>query len=117
MALQFTTSYIDDSLALFRQYKNLAERAMEQISDEQLFTSLDPETNSIAIIVKHLSGNMRSRWTDSLPRTEKSRTAIVTENSLIRLQPGKRFWKHGMKGGHASLRRWSHFRRPTWCAR
>jgi hypothetical protein len=66
MALQFTTSYIDDSLALFRQYKNLAERAMEQISDEQLFTSLDPETNSIAIIVKHLSGNMRSRWTDFL---------------------------------------------------
>jgi Protein of unknown function (DUF1572) len=55
-----------NSLALFRQYKNLAERAMEQISDEQLFTSLDPETNSIAIIVKHLSGNMRSRWTDFL---------------------------------------------------
>ena len=66
MALQFTTSYIEDSLAVFRQYKKLAERAMEQVTDEQLFATLDPETNSIAIIVKHLSGNMRSRWTDFL---------------------------------------------------
>jgi Protein of unknown function (DUF1572) len=66
MALQFTTSYIEDSLALFRQYKKLADRAMEQVADEQLFAALDPETNSIAIIVKHLSGNMRSRWTDFL---------------------------------------------------
>jgi Protein of unknown function (DUF1572) len=66
MALQFTTSYIEDSLALFRQYKRLAEFAMEQVTDEQLQAALDPETNSIAKIVKHLSGNMRSRWTDFL---------------------------------------------------
>ena len=66
MALQFTTSYIADSLALFRQYKRLAEGAMEQVTDEQLQATLDPETNSIAMIVKHLSGNMRSRWTDFL---------------------------------------------------
>ena len=66
MALQFTTSYIEDSLALFRQYKRLAEYAMEQVSDEQVLVTLDPETNSIAKIVKHLSGNMRSRWTDFL---------------------------------------------------
>jgi Protein of unknown function (DUF1572) len=66
MALQFTTSYIEDSLALFRQYKRLAEYAMEQVTDEQLQAALDPETNSIANIVKHLSGNMRSRFTDFL---------------------------------------------------
>ena len=66
MALQFTTSYLEDCLALFRQYKGLAERAMEQITDEQLFATLDPESNSIAIIVKHLAGNMRSRWTGFL---------------------------------------------------
>jgi hypothetical protein len=66
MALQFTTSYIADSLTLFRQCKRLAEGAMEQVSDEQLLATLDPETNSIAMIVKHLSGNMRSRWTDFL---------------------------------------------------
>jgi hypothetical protein len=66
MALEFTTSYLQDSLAVFRSYKRLAERAMEQVTDEQLFAVLDPEGNSIAIIVKHMAGNMRSRWTDFL---------------------------------------------------
>jgi hypothetical protein len=66
MALKFTTSYIDDALAVFRQYKQLAEKAMAQVADEQLFAALDEESNSIAIIVKHMTGNMRSRWTDFL---------------------------------------------------
>jgi hypothetical protein len=66
MALHFTTSYLEDALELFRQSKKLAERATEQDTDEQLLAPLDPETNSIAVIVKHLSGNMRSRWTDFL---------------------------------------------------
>ena len=66
MALKFTTSYLEDSVALFRYYKKLAERAMEQVTDEQLFATLDEEANSIAIVVKHMAGNMRSRWTDFL---------------------------------------------------
>ena len=66
MAHQFTTSYLDDSISLFVYYKRLAERAMAQVSDDQLFTSIDSESNSIAIIVKHMAGNMRSRWTDFL---------------------------------------------------
>src|SRR3954452_693504 len=66
MALQFTTSYLQDALTLFRYYKDLSERAMAQVTDEQLFTVLDDETNSIAVIVKHMAGNMRSRWTDFL---------------------------------------------------
>jgi len=66
MALRFTTSYIEDALSLFRYYKRLAERAMEQVADDQLFTVLDGEANSIAVIVKHMTGNMRSRWTDFL---------------------------------------------------
>ena len=66
MALEFTTSYLEDSLTLFRYYKKLAERAMEQVTDEQLFALLDEEANSIAIVVKHMAGNMRSRWTDFL---------------------------------------------------
>jgi len=66
MALQFSTSYLEDSLAVIRQYKKLAEGAMAQVSDEHLYAALDPESNSIAIIVKHLAGNMRSRWTDFL---------------------------------------------------
>jgi len=66
MALQFTTSYIEDSLSLFRYYKKLADLAMAQVKDEQLFLQLDEEANSIALVVKHVAGNMRSRWTDFL---------------------------------------------------
>ena len=66
MAHQLTTSYVKDSLDLFRYYKKLAERAIEQCPDEGLFTILDSESNSIAIIVKHMAGNMRSRWTSFL---------------------------------------------------
>jgi hypothetical protein len=66
MATKFTTSYLEDSLELFRYYKTLAERAMAQVADEQLFEAIDEENNSIAIVVKHMAGNMRSRWTDFL---------------------------------------------------
>lgn len=66
MAVRFTTSYLEDSEALVRRYKTLAERALEQVSDDQLFTVLDDETNSLAMIVQHIAGNLRSRWTDFL---------------------------------------------------
>jgi len=49
-----------------RKLKELADKAIGQIQDEQLFAVLDPEANSIAVIMKHLAGNMRSRWTDFL---------------------------------------------------
>jgi len=66
MALVFTTLYVEDAKAIFHQYKRLAEGAMAQVSDEQLCATFDPEMNSIAVIVKHMAGNMRSRWTDFL---------------------------------------------------
>jgi hypothetical protein len=66
MAHQFTTSFVKDSIDLFRYYKRLGDRAMAQAPDDALFTALDPESNSIAIVVKHMAGNMRSRWTDFL---------------------------------------------------
>lgn len=66
MALKFTTSYLEDALEVFRYYKKLADRAMTQVSDEQLFAVLGEDENSIAIVVKHMAGNMRSRWTDFL---------------------------------------------------
>jgi uncharacterized damage-inducible protein DinB len=46
--------------------RKLAEKAVEQLSDEQLHAALDPESNSIAVIMRHMAGNMRSRWTDFL---------------------------------------------------
>ncbi len=55
-----------DAIRSFRSYKRLAERALEQVSDVEFFARIDPESNSIAIIVKHIAGNLRSRWTDFL---------------------------------------------------
>src|SRR5882672_9818126 len=58
--------FLDDALKRFRYYKELAEGAFAQISDEEFFKSLDPESNSITVNMKHLAGNMLSRWTDFL---------------------------------------------------
>ncbi|MCA1566747.1 MAG: DUF1572 domain-containing protein [Acidobacteria bacterium] len=58
--------FLEDALAVFRKYKKLAEDAMAQLDDEQFFARIDAEANSVALIVKHLAGNMRSRWTDFL---------------------------------------------------
>jgi len=58
--------YLADALQTFRDYKKLAERAFEQISDEDFFRNIDEESNSIAVNVKHMAGNMLSRWTDFL---------------------------------------------------
>lgn len=66
MVLEMTTSYLQDSVHLLQYYKRLAERSMEQCPDAGLFATLDAESNSIAIIVKHMAGNMRSRWTNFL---------------------------------------------------
>ncbi len=66
MPHQLNTSYLQDSIGLFRYYKKLGERAMAQCPEEALFITLDAESNSIAIIAKHMSGNMRSRWLDFL---------------------------------------------------
>jgi uncharacterized damage-inducible protein DinB len=66
MALEFTTSYMKDAADLFRYYKRLGENAIAQCPDDKLCAEIDADSNSIAIIVKHMVGNMRSRWTDFL---------------------------------------------------
>ena len=58
--------YHTDSLSTFRAYKKLAEKAIDQVKDEELFVKIDEESNSIAVVMKHISGNMISRWTDFL---------------------------------------------------
>jgi len=58
--------YLEDVADQFRKYKALAERALEQVDDEDLFVALDPESNSLAVLVQHMAGNLISRWTDFL---------------------------------------------------
>ena len=100
MPHRFSTLYVQDSIDLFRYYKRLGERAMEQCSDQSLFSTLDAESNSIAVIVKHLAGNMRSRWTDFLSsdgekpdrnRDTEFEDAPKTRAALLEL------WEHGWK--------------------
>lgn len=59
-------NYRRDAKQTFRNYKKLAERAMVQVSDDEFYRTIDQESNSIALIVKHIAGNLRSRWTDFL---------------------------------------------------
>lgn len=59
-------NYFEDALSALRAYKKLAEKAIAQLKDEEFFVTLDEESNSVAIIMKHMAGNMFSRWTDFL---------------------------------------------------
>lgn len=62
----FFDNYRDDAVQSFRNYKKLAERAVEQVDDAEFFAAIDEEANSIAVIVKHIAGNLRSRWSEFL---------------------------------------------------
>ncbi len=60
------SSYLESAVKQFRYYKMLGEKAMSQLTPAQLLESANEDTNSIAVIVQHLAGNMLSRWTDFL---------------------------------------------------
>ena len=100
MPHQLSTSYLQDSIGLFHYYKKLADRAMEQCPDDALFISLDAESNSIAIIVKHMAGNMRSRWLDFLTtdgeKSDRNRDTEFETPPATRAQLMEQ-WERGWK--------------------
>jgi Protein of unknown function (DUF1572) len=100
MTHQLTTSHLKDSIDLFRHYKRLTERALEQCPDDGLFATLDSESNSIGIIVKHIAGNMRSRWTDFLTsdgeKPDRNRDSEFEEAPKTRTEL-MALWEHGWK--------------------
>ena len=59
-------NYLDDSRKAMHAYKKLAEKALDQLKDDEYFIQLDEESNSVAVVMKHMAGNMFSRWTDFL---------------------------------------------------
>src|ERR1043166_3811658 len=59
-------NYLDDSRSAMRAYKKLAEKAIPQLKEEEFFITVYEESNSVAIVMKHMAGNMLSRWTDFL---------------------------------------------------
>jgi Protein of unknown function (DUF1572) len=66
MSTDLASHYLDEARRQFRGHKRLAEGAIAQLNDEELFVTPDPESNSVAILMKHMAGNMRSRFTDFL---------------------------------------------------
>jgi hypothetical protein len=66
MTETFGALYLKDVTEQFRQYKGLADRALAQVRDEDLFPALDAESNSLAVLIQHMGGNLRSRWTGFL---------------------------------------------------
>lgn len=66
MPFEVSKHYLEEACRQFRGHKRMGEAAMAQLKDTEFFVTLDPESNSVAILVKHLAGNMRSRFTDFL---------------------------------------------------
>jgi hypothetical protein len=82
--------YLEDIAAQFRLLKQLADRALAQVSDEHLAATLDPESNSIAVLLQHMAGNLRSRWTDFLTADgEKPDRDRDREFEAGQLEPGR----------------------------
>ena len=92
-------AYIDDCVLQLSKLKKQAERAIGQIKDEDLFRSLDPESNSIAVIMKHLAGNMKSRWTDFLTsdgeKANRNRDSEFEINSPDKREKILSLWEDG----------------------
>src|SRR5947199_9090148 len=93
-------NFHSDAVQSFRNYKKMAERAMEQVSDEEFFASIDDEANSIAVIVKHIAGNLISRWSDFLttdgekPTRDRDAEFEIRDDSRDELM---QFWERGWK--------------------
>jgi len=86
MSDDLATIYLRDVKERFRAHKKLGEGAIRQVYDRGLTDRLDPDSNSIAILVKHLAGNMRSRWTGFL--TSDGEKPDRNRDSEFELEPG-----------------------------
>jgi len=106
MTARFVQEYHTDALSSFRNAKKLAERAIEQVADDEFFATIDEEANSIALIVKHIAGNLRSRWTDFLTSDgEKPDRDRDTEFEVIQdtRESLMQFWEDGWQTLFAAI--------------
>jgi hypothetical protein len=93
--------FLTEAAGELRRYKDLADKALAQVSDEDFFRQVDPESNSIAVIIKHLAGNMRSRWTDFLT-TDGDKPDRDRDGEFVMEEPDERKtlesrWNEGWK--------------------
>jgi len=94
-------NYLEDALKAFRAYKKLAEKAIAQLQDEEFFVTLDEESNSVAVIMKHMAGNMLSRWTDFLTsdgeKPDRNRDMEFVIESQTTKDDVIAYWERGWK--------------------
>ncbi|MBK8845483.1 MAG: DUF1572 family protein [Bacteroidetes bacterium] len=96
--METTNNFLDSSKKQFGYYKMLGEKTFSQLTDEQLFRHMNEESNSIATIVKHLWGNMLSRWTDFLTtdgEKEWRQRDAEFENDLVDRAALLAMWNEG----------------------
>ena len=94
-------NYFEDALSSLRSGKKLADKAIAQLKDEEFFVTLDKESNSIAVIMKHMAGNMFSRWTDFLNSDGEKPNRNRDMEFVIEPQTTKHevidYWERGWK--------------------
>jgi hypothetical protein len=94
-------AYLLDALSSFRECKKLADKAIEQTKDDELFLTLDQESNSVAVIMKHMAGNMISRWTDFLTtdgeKPDRHRDMEFMIESTTTRDDVLTYWERGWK--------------------
>jgi len=101
------THYLEDSIASLRAYKTMAEKALDQLKEEEFFVKLDPEANSIAVIMKHMAGNMFLRWTDFLTsdgeKPNRNRDLEFVIEPKTRKEDILAYWEKGWQQVFAAL--------------
>jgi hypothetical protein len=99
--------YLEDSIASLRAYKKMTEKALDQLKDEEFFVTLDKESNSVAVIMKHMAGNMLSRWTDFLtsdgekPTRNRDMEFVIDSNTTR--DDLRAYWEKGWQCVFAAL--------------
>ncbi len=92
---------LDAAIGAFQRTRTLGERALEQLHDDELGRTIDPEANSVATIVRHMAGNMRSRWTDFLTtdgeKPDRGRDDEFELDSSVAREDVMRWWNEGWR--------------------
>jgi hypothetical protein len=106
--MDFAADYLADLVEQFEKLKGLADKALARVSDEEFFSQIDHESNSLAVICKHIGGNLRSRWQDFLTtdgeKADRKRDREFEEQADRDRRGVMDIWERGWTAALASLR-------------
>jgi hypothetical protein len=94
-----SAAYLTESIKCFRAYKKLGEGALAQLREDEWSRLIDPEANSVALVIKHMAGNMRSRWTDFLTsdgeKPDRNRDQEFIQHAAVGREQAMQWWEAG----------------------